>query len=636
MLKNIPIAPRIIALIVIPLLLIATIGLNALLGLTDASKATHRLDTSVRSATQLASLADDLRGGLMPTVHGVNNASLPWAEGRDRLEQARNAFTSDWNSLLEMTEAEGDRLGIAARLEPHRAGVLEAFDTISTMFAQEDRINLSLFVNNELDEMVSPFLEELAVITDATRAEATATASEVIATELNLFWVTTVTLVAGAMLFSALGAIVLGSISGPMTRLRETIGEIAKGNYDHRVRMEGRNEFAQLGATFDELMEDKVATLAAAEKENEQLNDSVSEILQAMSNVSRRDLTVEVPVSQDVTGAVSDSINMTVDAFSRALSQVSRVAEQVDAASRSANATAESLDSTAQAQREEVEKTARLLAEASEQLQRVSELAREANDTAERTRAATSEALDTVQRNATGMTEIREAIQETGKRLKRLGERSSEINNAVDIINTIAERTNVLALNASMQAAAAGEAGRSFSVVAEEIQSLAGNARDATSQISTLVKNIQVDTNDTITTMDRTIGQVAEGTKLAEAAGGQMNETRERTDGLVQSVQEIAGSMQRQAQLGQQLQDRSDAIVARTRETGQAVESQRQQTIKLEHYAGELVTTVRGFKLPLTAMADPAGDTAASAPEAAPDVAVEAEEAPRMAGHGVS
>lgn len=629
MFKNIRIAPRIVLLIVVPLLLITVIGLIGLLGLLDASRATQRLDISVRGATQLASLADDLRGEMMPTVHRINNASMPWAEGRERLAQARNDFTEDWNALMELAEQEESELGIAERLEPHRAGIIESLDTITTLFEEEDRVNLSLFVNNELDEKVSPFLDELGAITRATQAEAAATSSEVVTSGERLFWMTAGTVVIGSMLLSALGMIVLYSISDPVNRLREAVDEIAKGNYDYRVDLEGANELAELGSTFDELVEDKVATLAAAEKENEQLNDSVSEILRAMSDISRHDLTVSVPVSQDVTGAVSDSINMTVDAFSNALSEVSRVAEQVEAASRSANATAESLDSTASAQREEVEKTARLLADTSEQLQRVSELARQANETAERTRAATSEALETVQRNATGMAEIREAIQETGKRLKRLGERSSEINNAVDIINTIAERTNVLALNASMQAAAAGEAGRSFSVVAEEIQSLAGNARDATSQISTLVKNIQVDTNDTITTMDRTIGQVAEGTKLAEAAGGQMNETRERTDGLVHSVQEIAGSMQKQAELGQQLQERSNAIVTRTQETGQAVESQRQQTVKLQHYAGELVTTVRGFRLPFTESAD----------EAAPAVESEAPvpaDSPQMAEHGVS
>lgn len=597
MFKNTRIAPRIVVLIAVPLLLVVAVGAIGLLGLRDATTATQRLDTSVRGATQLAALADDLRGGLMPTVHRVNNASMPWAEGRERLADARGAYSESWNALIQIDEQH--QVGIAARLEPYRAGVLETFDTVAAMFDQEDRVSLTLFVNNELEEQVSPFLNELGAITAATQADAAATSAEVVETGENLLVATAAMLLVGFVVFSGLGAIVLRSISGPVSRLRDAVGEIAKGNYEHRVALEGASEFAELGRTFDQLVEDKVATLATAEKENQGLNDSVTEILEAMGGISRRDLTVTVPVSQDVTGAVSDSINMTVEAFSRALAQVSQVAEQVEAASRSANTTAESLGTTADAQREEVEKTARLLAEASEQLQRVSELAGEANETAERTRAATSEALATVQRNAAGMANIREAIQETGKRLKRLGERSGEINNAVDMINTIAERTNVLALNASMQAAAAGDAGRSFSVVAEEIQSLAGNARDATSQISTLVKNIQVDTNDTITTMDRTIGQVAEGTKLAEAAGGQMDETRQHTDGLVRSVQEIAGTMQKQAELGVQLQERSGAIVDRTRETGLAVESQREQTGKLERYAGQLVTTVREFRLPL-------------------------------------
>jgi methyl-accepting chemotaxis protein len=197
-----------------------------------------------------------------------------------------------------------------------------------------------------------------------------------------------------------------------------------------------------------------------------------------------------------------------------------------------------------------------------------------------------------------GINSIRENIHETEKRIKRLGERSQEISRAVNLINSISERTHILALNASMHAASAGEAGKGFAVVADEVQRLAENARDATSQIATLVNNIQVETSDTVSTMNTVITQVVEGTRMAEQAGEQMRRTRDSTENLVSSVREIAQTSAHQAQLSNELQSRAEHIHDSAQKTGEQLHQQAIITTRLVDYARSLVKAVQVFRLP--------------------------------------
>jgi twitching motility protein PilJ len=195
------------------------------------------------------------------------------------------------------------------------------------------------------------------------------------------------------------------------------------------------------------------------------------------------------------------------------------------------------------------------------------------------------------------MESIRETISETEKRIKRLGERSQEITGIVNLINTISERTHVLALNASMQAAVAGEAGRGFAVVAEEVQRLAESSRSATQQIGALVGNIQLETNETITTVNKTIGQVVAGSEQAQKAGEQMRVTQQITGELVAQVQRIASSSQAQKSAAQELLKSVEAIGHSTERTAQQIETQNQETESLMDSARRLVASVNVFKL---------------------------------------
>ncbi|KOR28066.1 chemotaxis protein, partial [Achromatium sp. WMS3] len=224
--------------------------------------------------------------------------------------------------------------------------------------------------------------------------------------------------------------------------------------------------------------------------------------------------------------------------------------------------------------------------------------AQNCNTSAETAIETTQQALQTVTSTVEGINNTRDTIRETEKRIKRLGERSQDITGVVNLINTIAERTHILALNASMHAASAGQAGRGFAVVANEVQRLAENAREATSRISTLVSNIQIETVDTANAINAAINQVVDGSKLAELAGEQMKRTEQTTAELVEGVRQISERSQEQASISVELLNRTKQIQASTQQTSQQLKEQNVQTKRLVAFAQDLVNSVRVFKLP--------------------------------------
>jgi methyl-accepting chemotaxis protein len=346
------------------------------------------------------------------------------------------------------------------------------------------------------------------------------------------------------------------------------------------------------------MLNERVTALVQAERENEQLNDSIINLLQAVSQLSQRDLTIKVPVTEDVTGPVADALNLLTSETASVLRDVTRISEQVATASDTVKSQSDTVIAVADNERQAVEQTAADLASAADTMKQIAQLAQTCNVTAETAIKTTQTALQTVTSTVNGINSTRDTIRETEKRIKRLGERSQEISGVVNLINTIAERTHILALNASMHAASAGEAGRGFAVVADEVQRLAENAREATSQIATLVSNIQIETADTVNAMNAAISQVVDGSRLAEQAGDQMKRTQETTAELGAAVQQIASRSQEQARVSGELLDRAQQIQESTRQTSQQLQEQTVQTTNLVEYARNLLSSVRVFRLP--------------------------------------
>jgi methyl-accepting chemotaxis protein len=383
----------------------------------------------------------------------------------------------------------------------------------------------------------------------------------------------------------------------PIQTLSDTVQKVASGESSARSQLTEQDEIGELGRAFDGLLDDRIGALEKAAKENETLNNSVIDLLQAVFQLSNRDLTARAPVTEDIIGTVASSINQFSDETGRTLQDVQRIAEQVALTSESVRVQSVMVEETAKAERDALDAMSENLSQATDQLARVSSLSDESSKVAGVAADATQNALIAVQGTVQGMDQLRESISDMEKRFKRLGERSQEISTAVQLINAISERTHVLALNASMQAATAGEAGRGFAVVAEEVQRLSDSSRQATATISQLVGNIQAETNETLFTVNRLIGDVVKQSDLAQRAGVQMGQTQQTTQQLVGLVRQIAQFSEQQAKLAASLQQSVVDINAGTEQTTAAIAEQTASTQSLAESARQLTAAVGQFKL---------------------------------------
>lgn len=388
------------------------------------------------------------------------------------------------------------------------------------------------------------------------------------------------------------------SINTPLAHFGGVVEKVARGDNDARVRLPATDEIGKLSVAFDHMLDERIATQLRIERENEQLNNSVVEIMTSVAELAGRNLNIKVPVSEDVTGAVSDAINMMTRSTAGALGEVRRISDAVSESSLHVRQRSEQVEIVANAASEQATAAAAEIQQTATALRQMGVEATQANSQAERALKTTSDALDMVRATVSGISSSRDQIRETEKRVKRLAERSQEITGVVNIIGQIAERTSVLALNASMQAVAAGDAGRGFAVVADEVKRLAENARQATQQIGTLVTAIQSDAGETIQAMNGTIAQVVDISKLADQAGGQMNDTRLATELLVASVKNIATATNAQSQSSQTLLTRAYQLLQSSQQTLDELSAQRKDTESLTESARRLVSTVGEFKLP--------------------------------------
>ncbi|MFV2061484.1 MAG: methyl-accepting chemotaxis protein [Gammaproteobacteria bacterium] len=417
-------------------------------------------------------------------------------------------------------------------------------------------------------------------------------------TSRNISYVFITVIVFGAVLLGFMLFSLSRKLLKSLSVITNTITRYSEGDNDIRNNLKSSDELGELSRTFDSMLDERVALQEKLEIENELLNDSIIELLESTSKVSDKDLTIKLKVSEDVTGPLSDAINQVVEETASVLNNIQLVANKVQNASETVNEQGHKVSEMAKHEREIIIDAVHNLESSAISMKQMTELAQSCNKIAAQTSSFTDDALKTVTETATGMNDIRETISETEKRIKRLGERSQEITAVVDIINTIAERTHVLALNASMQAAAAGEAGRGFSVVADEVQRLAESSRDSTSRIASLVKSIQTETAETMSVMNKTIDKVVSGSKLAEKAGKEMIDTQKNTVDLTKAVSQIAEQSEKQMEVSNEIMNKAISIKEYTESTNVELEEQAKYTDNLTEFSNDLIKSVSIFKLP--------------------------------------
>ncbi len=403
-----------------------------------------------------------------------------------------------------------------------------------------------------------------------------------------------------ALILFATAFIIIRRVNRDIQALNTVVGKLNAGNFNARsvVTANGKDELNRLGGALNELLDARLSALTLANSENEQLNESITTIMISVAELSQRNLSVKVPVSEDITGAVSDAINMMTTSTTKALREVRTISTQVSDSSGRVRQRADTVMQLADEASNQANAASAELSTTANALKQIGEQAQNAGREAERALAKTGDALAVVRETVAGISISRDQIRETEKRVKRLAERSQEISSAVSIIGKISERTSVLALNASMQAVAAGEAGRGFAAVADEVKRLAESAREATQQIASLVNAIQSDTTETLQAMNGTIAQVVDITKLADRAGTEMNDTREATEALVISVRSISLATQSQGEASQRLLARAYDLISASQNTLEEIEQQRGDTQMLTDSASALVRTVSEFRLP--------------------------------------
>jgi methyl-accepting chemotaxis protein len=387
----------------------------------------------------------------------------------------------------------------------------------------------------------------------------------------------------------------------PLSRLRDTVNAVADSPSDIRSHLSGSDEISRLGRALDRLLDGRIATLERAAQQNERLNSDLITLLQTVFQLANRDLTARADVRDDVIGTLASSINDVADAAGSTLAQVRDIAGQVREATAVAREQAEQVGNTAQQDRQTLQRMSDELTRATRQLMKVARLSENSGQTATRAVHATDNALLAVAATVRGMGELRESMTDTEQRFKRLGERSQTIATAVGLIGTIAERTHILAMNASIQAATTGEAGRRIGVMAEEVQRLAENSRQASGEIAQLVQNIQVETQESLYTLSRLIGQVAAQSEQARQAGDQMTLTRQNAAELIEALRKMAVASDQQSLVARELQLSVTRLHKGSDRTVAAIDAQTRSTQTLADCSQRLTEAVGPFKLPQNA-----------------------------------
>jgi twitching motility protein PilJ len=475
----------------------------------------------------------------------------------------------DLNSFKEITLGLQDgspELRLAGSKDPQTRERLEA---LLKMY-EETRLQAGAILGN-LQGLVSAREAQASIIADSEelrRGLETIQGKLSSETGLSAGALTTLALAAAFALLCAAG---LASLQVQDSQLRQGIAE------RQRVEAKGQEQDAK--------------------RVNDANQAAILRLMNELQTVAEGDLTQEATVTEDITGAIADSVNYTVEELRQLVGNVQNTATRVAQTTARVENTSTELLAASTEQLREIRETGQSVLDMASRINDVSTQAQESSQVARLSLTAAESGLQAVQNAIGGMNSIRDQIQETSKRIKRLGESSQEIGEITELISDITEQTNVLALNAAIQAASAGEAGRGFSVVAEEVQRLAERSADATRQISALVKAIQTDTQDAVAAMERSTQGVVEGAKLSDNAGTALTEIDRVSRRLADLIEQISASASREAESANVVAGNIQHIFAVTEQTGEGTRSTAQQVRDLSRMAEELRQSVSRFKI---------------------------------------
>jgi methyl-accepting chemotaxis protein len=555
---------------------------------------------SYGSAAQSAALADMYHDNLRGLVEKYSGAVV--AKSPERITEASKEIQDSAKKIRELAQGLVDNKEVDVTSQAFFVKLLPIFSTYAK--AAEDIAASGTMDVVELEKKRIDFNEKFSVLEkeqtlsnkwlEKELAKTKELSADAIQTS-NSYMLVAITV--GLLSLLTAATLLYLSITYGLEKLENTIEKVNQGDSAARTLMITQDELGKLGRSFDNLLDERIATLEVKTLENENINNSAINLLQSVFALSEKDLTARAVVSDDIVGTIASSVNQFADETSQTLNEVQKIAGQVRTAAQAAQQQGKLVEDAASRDRTLLGTMGTTLGTAARQMNEVAQLSTASGAAATRTSDATKAAQAAVEGTMRGMDSLREVISETEKRFKRLGERSQEISTAVALVNTISERTHVLSLNASMQAATAGEAGRGFAVVAQEVQRLSDSSRQATGEIAQLVSNIQSETNETLLTMNRLISDVVAQTELARRAGHEMTQTQTATGELVGLVQKIAAFSAQQQEMAQTLQKNVQVMNDGTAQTSSAIAQQTNATDTLVQFAQRLNDSVGQFKV---------------------------------------
>lgn len=421
--------------------------------------------------------------------------------------------------------------------------------------------------------------------------------TEIQAPVINMAWII------GGLIVVATGLVVGGAflLSGTLVRqinhITDLFGEIGIGNFGARTPVTTQDELGEMAASLNTML-DTVLALVQTQDERDKIQEAIMKLLTDISGVADGDLTAEAEVTEDMTGAIADSFNFMIGQLREVIRNVQEATVQVSFSANEIQATAQHLSQGSESQASQIVDTSAAVDEMSVSIQQVSDNAVRSAEVAQWALNNAQQGAQVVQETVHSMTRIRDQVEETSKRIARLGESSKEIGDIVQLIGDIADRTSILALNASIQAAMAGEAGQGFAVVAEEVESLAERATEATRQIAGIVKTIQSETNETVAAMEDSQREVVEGSHLADQAGQTLSEIQNVSKELAELIQSISMASKQQARGSEAVARSMNDIAEVTQQTAAGTRQAAVSISNLATLADGLRGSVSTFKLP--------------------------------------
>ena len=590
---------KLIALVLLAVTVTLTIGAVALYGNQQLQIVANRANDYGKVA-QNAVFANLMQNNLRSTVEQYMSAlkannQVQAAESSKNIIQIAKNIQGTARSNVGSQVLSADANDQLIKLVPAFEDVAKSAEKLATSSAS-DAV--------ELDKNYITFIEQSNIVEQKQDISSNLVVAEIEKNKLvaadavkELHALLLATVIAGSILLLAAAYFIYTYMLKNLSKLEATVQKINAGDGTARTMLTSKDELGSLGRSFDTLLDERFATLEAKTRENDNINNSAISLLQSVYSLSEKDLTSRAEVSDDIVGTIASSVNQFADETAQTLAEVQEIAGQVRGAAEATQKQGLLVQGAAERERTLLASMGTTLGTATRQMNEVAQLSSASGAAAARTSDATKAAQVAVEGTMRGMDSLREVISETEKRFKRLGERSQEISSAVALVNTISERTHVLSLNASMQAATAGEAGRGFAVVAQEVQRLSDSSRQATGEIAQLVSNIQSETNETLITMNRLISDVVAQTELARRAGHEMTQTQAATGELVGLVQRIAAFSVQQQEMAQALQKNVQGMNDGTDQTSSAIALQTNATNTLVQFAQRLNDSVGQFKV---------------------------------------